>query len=147
MRHLRIALIVSVIANIFLAGALIGGAAWLHRGRPIIAAGALRVAGSELPQDERRAFRMALHAARRSVRPAIEEARVQKLRAADLLRQPMLDRRAILDALARARAADTTVRAAVENGAVAFAATLPPGDRARLADAMAERARRPRGAR
>jgi uncharacterized membrane protein len=147
MRRLRIALIVSVIANIFLAGALIGGAAWLHRGRPMIAAGALRVAGSELPRNERYAFRMALHAARRSVRPAMAEARAQRLRAADLLRRPALDQRAILDALARARAADTAVRAAVEGRAVAFAATLPPADRVHLADAMAERAQRPRGAR
>lgn len=147
MHRLRVALIVSVIANIFLAGALVGGAVWLHRGRPMIAAGALRVAGSELPQGERHAFRMALHAARRSVWPALVEGRAQRLRAANLLRQPALDEPAILDALARIRVADTAVRAAVESRAVAFAATLPPADRARLADAMVERARRPRGAR
>lgn len=140
MARFRIALIVSVILNLFLAGALAGGALWLRGGAPMIRAGSLRIAGDELPSDRRAAFRHALREARVSVRPTILRSRAAKREAARLLRAPTPDPAGILAALAEARTADMTVRAAVEARAVAFAATLPPADRARLADAMQRRA-------
>lgn len=144
-RTLRIALALSLIANLFLVGALVGGAAWLKGRSGTIAAGSLRVAGSELPRDERRAFRMALRDARRSVRPAIEDGRAARAQAADLLRRPVLDQAALDAALARIRTDDIAIRTAVERRAIAFAATLKPEDRARLAEAMVRRnERRPR---
>lgn len=140
MKTIRVLLVVSLLLNLFLAGALIGGAAWLHGRQPMIQAGSLRIAGAELAPAQRRAFRATLHETRRSMRPVIQQSRAAKREAADLLRQPVVDQAAVLAALARARSADTAVRAAVEQSAVAFTATLPPADRARVADAMVDRA-------
>jgi uncharacterized membrane protein len=140
MRALRIALIGSVLLNLFLAGALIAGAVWLQSGPRMIMAGSLKIAGAELPDAERRPFREALRDARRVMRPTIDESRAAKAQAAALLRQPDPDPRAILAALERVRVADAAIRAAVEQRAVAYAVTLPPAARAKLADAMTRRA-------
>ena len=142
MRRLRIAILVSLVLNLFLAGALIAGYLSLRAGGGMINAGSLRIAGAELPRSERRPFRMALREARRSMRATIVEARTAKAEAARLLRQPNPDQAAIVAALDRARAADMAVRAVVERRAVAFATTLAPADRATLADALQRRAGR-----
>lgn len=144
MRRLPLFLAASVLLNLFLVGAIAGGVIRLRHHRPMIMAGSLRIAGAELPDGERRAFRAAMQAARRSMRPALEESRASREQAAALLRQPTVDQPAVRAALARARVADAQVREAVELRAVAFAATLPPADRARLADAMARRAEKGR---
>lgn len=140
MRKLRIALVASLALNLFLAGALVAGLMSLRAGNRMINAGSLRIAGAELPQSERRPFRQALREARRSMRATIVESQTAKAEAAMLLRRPTSDAAAILAALDRARAADMAVRAVVERRAVAFSATLPPADRAKLADAMQRRA-------
>ncbi|RZM31174.1 MAG: hypothetical protein EOP67_34395 [Sphingomonas sp.] len=59
-----------------------------------------------------------------------------------MLRDGTVNEAAVMAELDRARAADMTVRAAVERRAVIFAAGLPAIDRARLADAMERRANR-----
>jgi len=140
----RVALIASVILNLFLAGALVAGLVTLRTGGRMINAGSLRIVGAELPKSERRPFRVALREARRAMHPTIVEGRTAKAEAASLLRQPTIDQAAIIVALDRARAADISVRAAVERRAVAFAATLPIADRGRLADAMQRRAEKGR---
>jgi len=142
MSRLRAGLVASVILNLFLAGAMVAGYASLRSGKRMIYAGSLRIAGAELPPNERRAFRRALRETRQSLWPTILASRNAKAEAAELLRRPALDREATLAALGRARSADTAVRAAVERRAVLFAAGLPPADRARLADAMRRRAER-----
>ncbi|AYJ85646.1 periplasmic heavy metal sensor [Sphingomonas paeninsulae] len=144
MRRLRIALIVSVLLNLFLAGALVSGILSLETGRRMINAGALRVAGAELPVAERQPFRAALRETRRTMRATILEALAAKAQAAALLAEPTVDQGALLSALDRARVADVAVRAAVERRAVAYAITLPPTDRAKLSDAMKRRAEGPR---
>ena len=146
MGKLRVALIASIILNLFLAGALVAGIVSLRSGARMINAGSMRIAGAELPLSERRPFRMALRQARRAMRPTLVEARTAKAKAAILLRQPVIDQAAVVAALDRARAADMAVRAAVERRAVAYAATLPPADRAKLADAMQRRASKARPA-
>lgn len=146
MSKLRFALLLSVILNLFLAGALVAGIISVRSGGRMINAGSLRIAGAELPRAERRPFRMALRQARRAMRPTLMEARAAKVEAATLLRQPTLDQAAVAAALDRARTADMAVRAAVERRAIAYAATLPPADRAKLADAMQRRATRARPA-
>ena len=118
MTRLRVVLAASVLLNLFLAGALAGGALLVRSRSPVIAAGSLRIAGAELPREARRA----------------------RQDAAALLRRPVVDLNALKAALARARAADAIVRAGVDASAVRFAATLPPADRARIADAMRRRA-------
>ena len=135
----RALLIASLLLNLFLAGALVGGAAWLRSGHRMIAAGALRIAGSELPRAERHAFRSRLRAARDSVRPLIDESNAAKADAARLLAQPSADGAATKAALAKARADDFRVRAVVEDRAVDFAATLQQPDRQRIADALVGR--------
>ena len=140
MRKLHVALAVSLILNLFLAGALVAGIVSVRSGARMINAGSLRVAGAELPRAERRPFRMALREARGAMRPTIIAARAAKGEAAVLLRKPEVDQAAVNAALDRARIADMAVRAAVERRAVAFAATLPPADRAKLADAVQRRA-------
>ena len=146
MGKLRISLIVSVILNLFLAGALVAGIVSLRAGGRMINAGSLRIVGAELPLAERRPFRMALRNTRRDMLPTILSARVAREEAAALLRQPTIDQAAMIAALDRARDADTQVRAAVERRAVAYAATLPSEDRAKLADAMQRRADKGRSA-
>ncbi|WP_010163392.1 periplasmic heavy metal sensor [Sphingomonas sp. PAMC 26617] len=135
----RLLLIASLLLNLFLAGALVGGAAWVRDGHRMIAAGALRVAGSELPRAERRAFRVQLRAARESVRPLINESNAAKADAARLLAQPSPNVPATKAALAKARADDFRVRTVVEDRALDFAATLQQTDRQRIADALVGR--------
>ena len=132
MGRLRIALVVSIILNLFLAAALVAGIISVRSGDRMINAGSLRIAGAELPRAERRPFRMALREARRSMRPALLEARAARVEAAALLRPTERSTRAaVVAALDRARSAEVAVRAAVERRAVAYAATLPPADRAK----------------
>ncbi|WP_420384291.1 periplasmic heavy metal sensor [Novosphingobium sp.] len=140
MNRLRIAVCVSVVLNVFLAGALIAGFFAVRNGGRMINAGALRIAGSELPAAERRPFRHALREARNAMGPSIAESHRAKQQAALLLRQPNVDQGAVMVALDQARADDMAVRAAVERRAVAFAATLPGPDRAKLANAIDKRA-------
>ena len=138
-RTLKILCAVSILLNIFLLGAAIGGAAWVHARRPMIGAGALRVAGSDLPRDERRAFRRALRAARLEMRPTAMAGRQARDDAVTLLDAPTLDQAKLADALARIRAADLAIRAHVEARAIGFAATLPPVDRTKLAEGIERR--------
>lgn len=145
MARLRIAFAISIVLNLFLAGALLAGYASLRAGKGMINAGSLRVAGAELPTAERRPFRHALRQTRRAMATTIKASREAKSEAAGLLGQPVVDQIAVLSALDRARAADIAVRTAVERRAVAFAAQLPSADRAKLADAMKKRAERTGG--
>ena len=142
MSKLRLGLIVSIILNLFLVGALVAGYESLRTGKLMLNAGSLRIAGAELPAAERRPFRQVLRQTRRAMRPTIDVSRAAKAQAAGLLRQATVDQAAVLAALDRARAADMTVRAAVERRAVSFAAGLPAADRAKLAEAMERRATR-----
>lgn len=140
MDKLRIALIVSVILNLFLASALVAGIISVRSGG--------RMDRRRVAADRRRgtacsratAFSQALRQTRRAMRPTIIVSRREKMAAATLLRQPTIDQAAIIAALDRASKADLAVRAAVERRAVAYAATLPQADRAKLADAMQRRA-------
>jgi len=141
MRPLKIALAASVLLNIFLVGALIGGVVSIHRlDRGATGPRSPRIAGAELPRDARRAFRQHLRAARRGAAPQIAAGRAARQQAAVLLEQRTLDRAALESALAKARAADFAVRAQTEAGAVDFIAGLAPADRMRLAQAMRRRA-------
>lgn len=138
-RTLRIACALSILVNIFLLGVLAGGAVWLRARHPLLTAGAIRVVGSELPPDERRAFRQALRGARAEMRPTAMAERQARADAAALLRAPTLDQAALAQALARVRAADFAIRAHVETRAIGVAATLPQAERARLADRIERR--------
>jgi uncharacterized membrane protein len=135
-RVLKIVCAVSLLFNIFLIAGLVAGAARLHGKRGMMAAGTFRIAGAELPEAERNAFRQQMRDARLQVRPIILQGKQARADAAALLRAPALDQAALTAALDRARTADIAVRTQMETRAVAFAATLPQADRAKLADGL-----------
>ena len=131
-------LIASVVANVFLAGALAGGAVWIRSGKP--AQGySLEAAGGRLPDQQRTLFRKALREVRRESRDIILDGQQARREAADLLRQPVLDTAALTAALERARNADVTVRTRLEQRIVEFAAAGSAEDRNVLAEGLARR--------
>jgi uncharacterized membrane protein len=138
---LKIACNISVLLNVFLLSAVIGGAAWIEERRPA-ATGSIRVAGAQLPPQQRRIFREALRNARREMQPTLADGRQAREDATALLRAPKLDAAALTAALARARVADVAVRAHVEERAVAVAATLSPADRETLSEGIVRKADR-----
>jgi uncharacterized membrane protein len=134
-RWVRGLVIASVVLNVFLAGAFAGGAVWLRHAR----AGAgysLESAGGQLPEQDRKAFRKALRQARMESRQIILDGQQARQEAADLLRQPVVDTAALSAALERARNADVTVRARLEQAIVDFAASTSPENRSLLAAAL-----------
>ena len=132
-------LIASVVANVFLAGALAGGAVWIRSGKP--AQGySLEAAGGRLPDQQRTLFRKALREVRRESRDIILDGQQARREAADLLRQPVLDTAALSAALERARNADVTVRTRLEQRIIAFAAAGSAEDRSLLAEGLSRRA-------
>lgn len=141
MMHLKGWLAASVILNIFLFAAVAGGVVWLDARPRMITAGSLRIVGSELPEARRRAFVAALRETRRALRPTAVDARQARIEAARLLRQPQLDQAALSATLDRLRSDEVKIRAAVEARAVSFSATLPLGDRAKLASSIDRPAR------
>jgi uncharacterized membrane protein len=131
-------LIASVVANVFLAGALAGGAVWIRSGKP--AQGySLEAAGGRLPDQQRMLFRKALREVRRESRDIILDGQQARREAADLLQQPVLDTAALSAALERARNADVTVRTRLEQRIIEFAAAGSAEDRSVLAEGLARR--------
>lgn len=142
-RSTRRLLILSVILNVFLVGAIVGGAVmWLRNPGPAVVGGQLQLAGAQLPDAQRAALRQALSATRRAARPIALERRAARAEAARLLAQPTLDVAALEGALARVRRADIAMRERLEARTVAFAATLSPTDRARMAEGLVRRGAR-----
>ncbi|AEH84581.1 MULTISPECIES: periplasmic heavy metal sensor [Mesorhizobium] len=132
-------LIASVVLNVFLAGALAGGAVWIRSGKP--AQGySLEAAGGRLPDQERMLFRKALREVRRESRDIILDGQQARREAADLLRQPVLDTAALSAALERARNADITVRTRLEQRIIEFAAAGSADERSVLAEGLTRRA-------
>lgn len=138
----------SVLLNVFLLGAIAGGAwRWvaahgtLHslmqmetaRPGPRVA---LRFATDDLSPERREQFVEALRAARREGRADAREAREDRRAVLDLLAAPTLDRAALDAALARTRAADSALRAKVESGVADYAATLTPDERLKFAEGL-----------
>ncbi|MBN8847929.1 MULTISPECIES: periplasmic heavy metal sensor [unclassified Sphingomonas] len=144
LRTLKAICAVSILLNIFLIAGVAASLLWVRAQRPMIGAGAMRIAGAELPRAERRAFRQALRAARRDAAPLAATDRQARQEAAALLRAPTVDPAALAAALGRVRDADLAVRAQTENGVAGFVATLPQADRARLADSLERRGARQR---
>ncbi|MCA8061564.1 periplasmic heavy metal sensor [Burkholderia sp. AU38729] len=142
-RGWKFILVGSVVLNVFMLGAIGGGAyQWFSTHRDLRAAGApashtaLRFAADELPDARQQEFVAALKAARKDGRDFAREGRDDRITVLDLLAAPQLDRTAIDAALERTRAADTALRAQVERSVVDFAATLTPDERAKFVDGL-----------
>jgi uncharacterized membrane protein len=132
-RWVRGLVIASVVLNVFLAGAFVGGAVWLRNAKTGVS---LESAGRQLPDQDRKAFREALRQVRVQSRQIILDGQQARQQAADLLQQPVIDKAAVSAALERARNADATVRTRLEQAIVDFAANTSLENRSVLAQAL-----------
>ncbi len=140
-RTTNILLVISLVLNIFVIGAVAGGAyVWRrHLGIGELGGRGLPATARLLDPEQRKAFRQAIVSVRREVRAEIEAARASRDELMQLLAQPVLDRAAIDATLSAARAADMNARGRIETAVVDFAANLNAEDRARLAEGFASR--------
>ena len=137
--RLKTVLIVSLVLNIFLLGAIAGGTyRWVAKQKAEVVAQqrGLRFAAAELPQARRDQLREALRQTRRDSLPLIINARSGRLDVVQALAAPQFDRAALDAALARTREADMAVRARVEATVADFANALTPDERLKLVDAL-----------
>ncbi|MGF6572900.1 putative membrane protein [Paraburkholderia sp. GAS333] len=142
-RSWKIVLAVSLVLNVFLLGAIAGGAyQWFaaHRANTpaqvLAQQRALRFAAQPLSAEKQQAFIDGLKDARRDGRQFAREGREGRREVLRLLAAPQLDRAALDAALARTRAADSNLRAKVEGSVADFAATLSPEERVEFADSL-----------
>ncbi|CAD6545409.1 hypothetical protein LMG27952_04305 [Paraburkholderia hiiakae] len=143
-RSWKTLLVGSVLLNVFLLGAIAGGAwRWFAvRGEPQVQPAqrvALRFATEELSAQRQQQFEQALKSSRREGRQYARDGRDGRREVLDLLAAPQLDRNAIDTALTRTRTADSALRAQVESGVVDFAATLTPEERVKFVEGLEKR--------
>ena len=136
-------LIVSLVVNVFVLGAVAGGAVrWWLAERSVAAAEpprGLRHAADDLAAEQRRSFLLGLRNARRAVAEPLQTAREGRQEVLRLMREPRFEAEAVAQTLARTRAADIAARERFEAAVVDFASTLSPADRQKLADGLARR--------
>jgi len=140
-RSWKVVLVVSLVLNVFLLGAIAGGAYRWYAARdaaaPLAAQQrALRFAAQTLSAERQKAFAESLRNGRRDGRQLAREAREARREVLRLLAAPQLDRAALDAALARTREADSGLRAKVESSVADFAATLSPQERVEFADSL-----------
>ncbi|CAE6950470.1 periplasmic heavy metal sensor [Paraburkholderia domus] len=141
-RSWKFVLVASLVLNVFLVGAIVGGAyQWfaVHGATvPLLAQQrtALRFAAEPLPAERQQAFIDGLKNARREGKQFAREGREGRREVLRLLAAPQFDRAALDAALARTRAADSSLRAQVEGSVADFAATLSPEERVEFADSL-----------
>lgn len=155
-RGLLVGLLVSLALNLFLVG--LGVGAWalgprLVQPAPVVAQGGGRAIlplwamGRALSPQHRPAFNAVLREALAAGRGDIREAREIRRRAFDSMASDAFDAVKVSADLDRARDLEVGARARLERDIVSFSATLPPEERARLAEAMRAIAARRVGAR
>lgn len=143
-RSWKFVLVASLVLNVFLLGAIVGGAyQWfaVHgaTGTALAQQHALRFAAGTLSAERQKAFVDGLKNARREGRQFAREGREGRRDVLRLLAAPQLDRPALDAALARTREADSALRAKVEGSVADFAATLSPEERAKFAESLKSR--------
>ena len=143
-RALTIALIASLALNLFIIGTVVGGVlvgAKLRAETPAGAAGRPRqplwTAADALPPEQRRAYRHLLRGRAQHVGAQMRESRFARREAWLSMAAEPFNANATAQQLALARTLETTARGGVEDRIVAFAATLPPAERAILAEGLA----------
>jgi uncharacterized membrane protein len=128
-----IVLAVSLAFNVFIVGAVVGGAYMWHASGPhrpgIAARGGLGRAAQKLPATERRAFRRMLAQTRKEAASEIAAARAGRLKLAQLMTADPIDRSAIDAQLSAIRQSDGTLRARLEKTVIDFFETLTPAER------------------
>jgi uncharacterized membrane protein len=129
---LVIALVASLVLNVFLVGAGAGVFTLAMRmahdsagPRP----GAFQIASRDLPPADRQAMREMLRGAWADVRTAADQSRRLRAEAWGALADPKPDPAAIKQQLAQSRQLDLTARTAVEEKVVDYVAARSPADR------------------
>lgn len=144
-RAMKALCIGSVALNLFLLGAIAGGAYRWFAARQVaeVAVGArpaaptaLRFAAQELSPERQRQFQEALRRARREARPLVQQAREGRREVLRLVAAAPFDRSALDAALAHTRAADRAVRERIEAAVAEFVATLTPAERTVFAQSL-----------
>lgn len=147
-RAIKILCVGSLALNLFLVGAIAGGAySWFAArhalpavaGTPPRDSQALRYAAQDLSPERQRQFIDALRQARREARPFIQRAREGRSNVLRLVAAPQLDRPALDAALADTRDADRAVREHIEAAVAGFVSTLTPAERATFAESLKTR--------
>lgn len=134
-RRLKIALVVSLALNVFVAGA-VGGMLFTRAHAPMKSmrrVGALIHAADDLNPADQAAFRRMLREHVRAARPLLQDARLSRRDVLDRLSTEPFDRAAAGAALAKARDDEVKVRAAMEDAVLDFAGKLDPQARAKMA--------------
>jgi uncharacterized membrane protein len=149
-RALSLSLFASLALNLFLVGTIVGGLVIGHRVHAVMMMGhggahPLWTAADTLPPAHRQAYQALLRDQATTVAIQIRQARRDRREAwAGLMAQPF-DAEGTGKRLADARTLEMQARGGVEQKIVEFAATLPPDERARLADGLAHSSPAPRG--
>lgn len=141
-KRLKTLLIVSVLANIFLIGGVIGGLyQWSSHPRTqgAVVQHGLRQALMQLPDARRHQLRTMLRDTRRENQALIVASRQAHQDVVHRLQANNFDRDALDQDLDRARTADITLRTRVDATLADFAASLPADERQTLAEAMTAR--------
>ena len=133
----KILLVVSLVLNVFLAGAIASGI-WHWRHHPEERNSWRRNVADALPGPQAEAFHQAIKATVGASQPAVIAGRAARAEAVRLFGQPTYDAAAVLQQLDRARAADNILRANIERRVAQFGATLPQDQRQKLAKALEE---------
>src|ERR1700761_2809294 len=129
-RSWKVVLGASLVLNVFLLGAIVGGAyQWFTAraaGSVVVAQQhtALRFAAEPLPAERQKAFAEGLKDARRDGRQFAREGREGRRDVLRLLAAPQFDRAALDAALARTREADGSLRAKGEGSGADCGATV-----------------------
>jgi uncharacterized membrane protein len=143
-RGVKIVLVLSVVFNIFVVGAAVGGAyRWLSVGQesrsPHVQQRGLRFAASDLSPALQLAFRASLRETRSGSSALIDAGRSGRTEAIQTLLAPQFDKGAASAALARTREADFAFRKRVEEAIVDFAETLSPDEREKFVMGLEQR--------
>ncbi len=136
-RRAVILLTVSLVANVFLIGAIAGGVwRWTHYPGPGFRGGWRMHVADSLPDAQARSLRQVIDATIAQSQPTVQRSRAARAEAARLFVQPRFDGRVIATRLDQARAADTFLRRRLEQRIIQFAATLPQDQRRKMAEAL-----------
>ena len=139
-RWVNTLLAVSLVVNLFVAGAVVGVLVVRQQVLSHASGDPLMDAANTLPAAERDAFRTMISTRIEALRPQLRDARLARREAMSRFQAQPFDRAATGAALARARADDLATRGQIEDVIVDFAAKLPPNERAGFAKGLSRAA-------
>ncbi|HEY3815066.1 MAG TPA: periplasmic heavy metal sensor [Caulobacteraceae bacterium] len=142
-RGLKIVLALSVLLNVFLIGADVAA---VLKWRRLMDEGTLRqptqlaIAARTLDPKVHADLRHFMGARSTAIKPDFNVARQDRLQAAAIASAPTFDRAAVSALLAKARAEEASGHMKADEAVLDFMATMPPDQRAKLAEGLKARA-------